>query len=1126
MSKRRLFGQVLLAGLLTITASSRCLYAQSTSATILGTVADDSGAAIPDATVTVKNLGTGQERVVKSDGSGAYNVSNLQIGHYSITVAHEGFAQVQIPDTELQVAQRATINPVLHVGAISSKIEVIALQSPLLNEASSSVGQVIDTQTVQNVPLNGRSFWQLTQLTPGVSFIPGGQNIAPGGTSIRASAVNVNVNGLSPSWTGWYLDGSNITETQLGGTLISPNVDALQEFKVESSNMPADYGHSPTIVNATLKSGTNSLHGSAFEFVRNNAFDAKNYFYQPPTGSTRRNQPIHRNQFGVTLGGPIVKDHTFFFVDLQSTLYRLGQVFDNIVPSTAMLGGNFQGVVPVLKDPVLIAQGAKCVNVGDPGCFPNNTIPSNRISSQASYFLKYIPVANQLRGTVSHALLTNNLKQQLDLGDIRVDQTLFSKDHLMGRYSITDNHETDPNAFPLLGGFPLRSRGQNVVLRETHIFSPKWLMESQFSYYRSAFFFTSSLQGQDINTAAGIQGVEGLSPPQYYGLPTITISNYAGFNGQSGSNAYPKQNKIRSWQYVEHATYSSGKHEVRFGYENFHNLNTYISGSNSLGTFGFSNAYSGDNFADFLLGLPASGSRSYFRSRWGDYGNYQAMYVQDDYKASSKLTINAGFRWEINPFYHGVKGQVTGFNPANGKIVIPDDFSMQAQPGTATLYPLFSDRIQTTSSLGLPTTIRPTAGVNLGPRLGIAYSGVKDTVFRAAYGIFYIFPDNNAINNTQNVVPFVASQTVNNTKPTSTLTFGNFYSSQPIVAPNTSGAVCSFGFVANSCSQPTVSSMTLHTKNTYVQEYNLAIQHQFGPKLSLDVAYVGNRTLHIVQPFQVNDPFPSTSLLSIQTRRPLPQWGTISLSEYAGNANYNALQTKLETRALSGATILVSYTYGRCLTDGTFNGLTREASGGYRYYGLCNYDLQNNLVMSGVYDLPFGRGKKMLSSASGLVQGLVGNWGLSGVGTLQSGLPFTLTVSGDPANTGLGSQRPNVSGTPPLIRRPNCWFYDPANPLCPAGGTNVFSTVTPGTYGNGGTNTVRADGLVQFDLSVLKSFHFTETRSLEFRGSFFNVFNHTTFATPVTNVDTSSAGQITSTLNAARSIELAGKIYF
>jgi hypothetical protein len=1110
MSYKRILRCLLLVSTLSFAVVPVHLLAQSNTGTILGTVQDDSGALVPDATVSVKNLGTGQERIVQSDGSGSYNVSNLQVGHYSITVSHEGFAKMQIADLEIQVAQRATVNPVLHLGVMSEHVEVTTAQIPLLNDASSSVGQVIDTRTVQNVPLNGRSFWQLTQLTPGVSYIQGGQNIPAGGTSIRASSVNVNVNGLSPSWTGWYLDGSNITESQLGGTLIAPNVDALQEFKVESSNMPADYGHSPTIVNATLKSGSNNFHGTAYEFLRNNAFDAKNYFYVPPGGSTRRNQPLHRNQFGFAVGGPIWRDHTFLFIDMQSTLYRLGQNFDNIVPSNAMRTGDYRGSGITVKDP-LTGQA-----------FPNNVIPANRISPQAAYFLKYLPAPNQLRGTVSHAVLTNSLKQQLDQGDIRVDQTLFAKDRLMGRYSINNNHETDPNAFPALGGFPLRSRGQNVVLRETHIFSPKWLAESQFSYYRSVFFFTSSLQGQDINTAAGIKGLEGLSPPQYAGLPQLNISNYAAFNGQSGN--YPKQNKIRSWQYVERATYASGRHEVRFGYENFHDTNTYFYGSNSVGTFSFSNAYSGDNFADFLLGYPASAQRSYFRSLWGNFVNFQAFYVQDDFKVRPKLTINAGLRWEINPFYNGVKGQTSGFNPTNGKVVVPDDFSNTAQPGTPTLVALFSDRLQSTSSLGLPTSVRPAARTNVGPRFGIAYGLGSNTVIRAAYGIFFLFPDNNAINNTQNVVPFVASQTLNNVKPTPTLTFGDFYSGQPIVAANTSGAICSFGYVANSCSQPSLTTMELRTKNTYIHEYNLAVQHQFGNKLSLDVAYVGNRSLHIVQPFQVNDPFPGPG--TIQTRRPYQQWGTIGLSRYAGNANYNALQTKLETRALAGATFLISYTYARCLTDGTFNGLTREQSGGYYYYGVCNYDINHNFVTSGVYDLPFGRGKTFLGSRSGIVQGLVGNWGLSGVGTLQSGLPFTLTISSDPANTGLGSQRPNITGKPQMVRRPNCWYYNSRNASCPAGGSDFVSVPQQYTYGNGGTNTMRNDGLVQFDFSVLKRFQFTETRHLEFRGSFFNVFNHTTFATPVTNIDSSSAGQITSTLNAARSIEVAGKFYF
>ena len=1091
-------------------------HAQSNTGSILGTVQDDTGAAIPGASIVIRNTGTGETRTVTSDSSGVYNVPNLQIGHYSITISHDGFTSTQIADTELQVAQRATINPTLHVGAISDKVEVIASQTPLLNEASSAVGQVIDTQTVQNVPLNGRNFWQLTQLTPGVSFIQGGQNIASGGTSIRASAVNVNVNGLSPSWTGWYLDGSNITESQLGGTLISPNVDALQEFKVESSNMPADYGHSPTIVNATLKSGTNAIHGTAYEFLRNNAFDAKNYFYVPPAGSTRRNQPLHRNQFGIAVGGPIVKDHTFFFLDLQSTLYTLGQNFDNIVPSAAMRTGNYQGTGITLKDPL----------TGQP--FANNTIPANRIAPQAAYFLKYLPDANQVRGTVSHAVLTNRLKQQLNQGDVRIDQTLFSRDRLMGRYSVTDNHETDPNRFPALGGFPLRSRGQNVVLRETHIFSPKWLAEAQFSYYRSVFFFNSSVSGQNLNAAAGIKGLEGLAPDQYQGAPQLNITNYAPFDGQ-GAN-YPKQNKIRSWQYLVRGTYTSGKHEVRFGYENFHDTNTYLNGANSVGTFGFGNNYSGDNFADFLLGYPSNATRGYFRAIWGNTVNFHAMYVQDDWKVSPKLTLNMGLRYEINPFYDGIKGQTSGYDTSNGKIVIPYNFSPTAQPGTATLYNLFSDRIEFNTAVGLGTSIRPAAKKNFAPRLGLAYSPDSNTVIRAAYGIFYNTPDNNAINNTQNTVPFVASQTVNNNNTVSgglkvpTFTFADAYQGQPIVSANTSNAVCSFGFVAKSCSQPNVTSMDMRVKNTYVQEYNLAMQHQFGRKFSLDVAYVGNHALHITQPFQINDPFPGPG--AIQARRPTPQWGTISNAYNVGNLNYNSLQTKVETRALSGATILVSYTYGACLTDGTFNGQTRELNSNIRYYGPCNYDIKHNFVTSGLYELPFGKGKLFASGASGVVQGLIGNWSLSGVGTMQSGLPFTLTISNDQANTGLGGQRPNITGRPQMVRKPTCWYYDSRNASCPTGGTDMFTVPTQYTYGNGGNNTMRNDGLVQFDVSLLKKVSLGDARSLEFRGSFFNVFNHTTFATPVTNIDSSSAGQITATLNAARSIELAAKIYF
>ena len=321
--------------------------------------------------------------------------------------------------------------------------------------------------------------------------------------------------------------------------------------------------------------------------------------------------------------------------------------------------------------------------------------------------------------------------------------------------------------------------------------------------------------------------------------------------------------------------------------------------------------------------------------------------------------------------------------------------------------------------------------------------------------------------------------------------------------------------------------MALSAENTYIQEWNAAVQRQFGSKLSLDVAYVGNKTTHMQQAFQINDPPPGPG--AVQNRRQMPQWGTISYSKFAGSGNYNSLQTKFEARNFSGATFLVSYTYAKCLTDGTYTSVVREDTPLIRYYGVCNYDLQHNFVTSALYELPFGFGRKLFSDIPKWGNAIIGDWNLSTIATLQSGLPFTPTISGDQANTGVGGQRPDVIGKSDPVRNVNCWFYDSMNPACrglQTSGTDAFAVPAQYTYGNGGINTLRADGLVQFDISLIKSFRFTDRTSLELRGSFYNVFNHTTFAVPSTNIDAISAGTISSTLNAARQGEIAAKIYF
>ncbi|HTZ58375.1 MAG TPA: carboxypeptidase regulatory-like domain-containing protein [Acidobacteriaceae bacterium] len=1095
--------------------------AQVSTGTISGTVTDSSGAAVPQARVVVKSVETGQERVVVTDTIGNYSIPDLQAGQYSITASHEGFKTTTLPSVELQVAQRATLNPVLQVGSVSEQVTVSTAAAPLLNTQTSSLGQVVDTKTVATMPLNGRNFWQLTQLTPGVSYISTGQNPAGtgGGTSIRASIVNVTINGLDPTWTGWFLDGADITEFQAGGTIIQPNVDALQEFKVEGGNMPAEYGHTPTIVNAALKSGTNAWHGTAYEYFRNSALDAKNYFFLPAAGTHQRDEPLHRNQFGANLGGPIRRDKIFFFVDAESTLLRLGEDFNNVVPSPAERGGDFSGSSTVIINPT----------TGKP--FPGNVIPPSLITPQAQFLLNYMPLPNSVNGQIYRAINTSPLKQQLDKGDIKVDYQMTTADHLMGRYSISDNHETDPNPYAPMGTFPLRSRGQDPEARWTHIFNPSWINEAQMSYYRSYFFFTSSFQGQNINDEAGIQGLDGLAPPEYAGFPGITIANYSNFQGAS-LNSYPKSNRLRSWQYVDRVTHVFGKHDMRFGFEWFHNKLEYISGSNSVGQFTFNGSYTGDNFADFLLGYAKSGTRSYFRNIWGNIGNFQGYYFQDDYRVRPDLTLNLGFRWEINPFYNGIHGQTTGFDPVTEKLIIPSNFSLQAQPQTATLYPLFEDRIELSGGVGLPISVRPPDDRDIAPRIGFAWNpnGGK-WVVRSGYGIFYGYPDDNNINNSQNSVPFIASQTVNNTGTTPPqLTFGNFYQSTPIVSPNPHpGQPCSFGFVANSCSTPNVVSMPAHVRNTYTQQWNLALQHQMGNALSWDVAYVGSKSNRTEQQWSTNDPYPGPG--TIQTRRPYPQWGTITLGEFLGAANYNALQAKVEARTWHGATGLVSYTYSKCLDNGTYNISTdvREVNPPLPYYGVCQYNLTNNLVFSYNYALPVGRGKALLSDLPGWGNAFLGNWTVSGITTAQSGLPFTPTISNDQANTGFGNQRPNAVGKPKVLKSVSCWFYISANAACKSldpGGVNAFAVPALYTYGNLGRYTMRADDLIQFDFAMLKGFNFGNERSIEFRAEFFNIFNRPTFSAPSTTINSASGAQVSSTLNGSRQVEFALKGYF
>ena len=1098
--------------LLLVLVLSAPLNAQISLATLSGTVKDSTGAVVPNATVETRSLSTNQTRTVHSGASGEYVIPDLAVDHYQVKITFAGFKSYVVPDLELQVGQHASLDATLETGALDQQLTVEAT-APLLNSASSSVGQVVDSSIIDNIPLDGRSFWELTALTPGAAPQPVTQGTVGNGKDIRASFVSVTINGTSNIWTGWVLDGANITEPQLGGTLIQPNVDAIQEFRVEGANMPSEYGHTPTLINASLKSGSNAFHGDLFEYVRNSAIDARNFFYLPPAGSTLKNEPLQRNQYGFTLGGPIIRNKTFFFADLEETNIRQGQDNNNVVPSPNQLAGNFGGTK--ITDPLTHVQ------------FPNNVIPVSRIAPQAKFFANYIPASNYLQGSTYRSILITKLIIDTAKADIRLDHELSSKDQLSGHYSISNNSEGDPNPFPAMGTNTLNSRAQSAVISENHIFSPRWINNAKISYYRSIFLFGASSQGTDIDGMAGVQGFETNTPIQSF--PTIAISGYATFTG-SPSDQRPKSNRIRDWVYGDTMSFSNGRHDVKFGAELMHQTLGYFNGSSSVGNFTFNGQISGNGYADFLLGFPYQVTRDYFKNLYGNVGNFWSLFAQDNVRVTQNLTLNLGIRWERNPFYDGIRGQKAAFDAATGKVVIPSNFDPTSQALSTQLLAQFSDRIETTKSLGLPNSIQPASG-GVAPRIGFAWRPFGSTkwAIRSAYGIFYVFPDDNLINNTEGSVPFIASQTVANDLPPAvpSRTFGDFFLGQPVVSPNPMpGAVCSFGFAALSCSTPNLYGGDLHPKDTYVQQWNFSVQRQFTSHLSLDLAYVGNKSTHNNQLLTINDPLPGPG--AIQSRRPFLQWGTISYPVFDENSDFNSFQSKVQIRTWRDLTLLASYAHGKCIDYGSGEGGTTVVLL-HSFRAVCDYDQPNVFSGSFHYMLPFGKGKAFLSDVRPLTQQIVRGWQFAGIVTMRNGLPFTPVTGTDIANTGVSNQRPNVIGTPEVIGSVSCWFYVAANTSCvqqDPNGKSAFASPAQYTYGNAGRNILRAQTLKQANLSVERTFYITERYRLQFRGEFFNALNHPTFGTPGTNITATSGGQISSTVNSGRVIQMALKLYF
>lgn len=1086
--------------------------------TITGLVTDTSGAVVPGASIILTNAGTNVTRQGKSDGAGVYLFSNLPVGNYSLKATAAGFSGVQVPGLKLEVNATIRQDIKLPLGKMTQTISVNAAP-PTLNTANASLGQVIASTEVTQLPLNGRDFQQLQLLTPGTVS---GTNFQTGAAlNGGASSLNTNEtlnlsNGGRPGSDLFLVDGADDSNENGRGVLWRPSIDEIQEFKVQTSNMSAQFGYGSTVTNIVIKSGTNQLHGVAYDFLRNNAFDSRSFF-APNT------EPLKWNQFGANAGGPVIipkvyngKNRTFWFFNYEGFRLRQGTAAFATVPTAAMRQGDFSQLPVQLYDPATTRPNPAVPGtyIRDP--FVNNQIPVSRENPVAAYFLNpsWIPLPNR-PGVANNLEQTFSVPTNYNQMTAKIDEFIGTRDSLNGRFSFT--HEFDGSYGPYHGlnkvdpgANPKYPYPYSSDLNWTHTFNPNDLMEARVSYSRANVLFNTPNLGlsQNYDSVLGLN----VFPSSITGIyPSYPVMSIAGFTGlpQGFLLNYISNN----FEYTANFTMVRGRHTFQFG-ETFRdwqqNLTTSGQGS---GTFSFTGTYTtnpsspgntGAGIADYFLGVPFQGSR-YAPPGW----YYQRMkdnwlYLSDDWKATPKLTLDLGVRYELNLPTAEKYGHFATFDPSarggQGAIVVPNAEAVKIPSSISSVnlsWPFYKQFSVYATDVGInPTYLRKTGYLNFAPRTGIAYRLTDKTVVRMGYGLFYLPLDGNRESELEGP-PFLVRET--NILNDPVIPTKNVYT---IFPPGSS-----FSEFATVYAQDPNS-----TTFGYSQEWNVAVQRQLPSHFSAQIAYVGSEGTDLQTIYPLNTPQPGPG--AVQPRRPFPDFGYVQWNQQSVSSAYHSLQASVERRFTHGFSLLGSYTWSKCIdydstdADGTYDPFNLSMN-----RGLCDFDVPQRFTLATVYHESF------LQHSNALVRGALSGWEIAPIISLQSGYPFTPGVTSDSSNTGLGSRADVVAGCNPKLANPTPqeWF----NTAC------FVSPPGPPVYrfGNAGRNILRGDHIRDVDLGIYKNFKVGESRSLQIRFEGFNVFNWPSFGLPGATVNTPSYGQINSA-SAGRQIQMGAKFYF
>ncbi len=1134
----RLFVSLLLALLLSASA-----WAQKDTGAITGTVTDASGRIVVGAKVRVTDEERGTEFETVTNGAGEYTFSPLRVGRFKISVAKTGFKTALAGPVVVEVQEHPTVDVTLQVGSVDETVTVIS-QSPLLETETSDLGQVIRGDRAVTLPLNGRNYAQLALLGAGVVPSEPGSRVE---TSYGFSS-----NGARALQNNYLLDGvdnnSNLGDVLTGQAyVIQPSVDAIEEFKVQTNAYSAEFGRgNGAILNAVIKSGTNSFHGDVYEFFRNDALDGRNAF------DTSR-QGYHQNQFGATLGGPIIKDRTFFFADYEGL--RITQALPqlSLVPTPDEIGGNFSSFLtntPVMSvdmngnptnqpaldcngHPTFVGEifnsrmaGLSSVNpsgfcgtpIGvDASGNPTNIFPSGSIDTLAARLSALFPAPNaNING--SNYLVDPNRTASRNNFDVRIDHKFSDRDSLFGRFSYEGQPSFTPSPFQnaLDGG--AFSDGleddtfHSVAISETHVFSANLVNEFRVGYNRINSHRLQLNANENISQQLDFPGVP--YGPDLGGLPQISINDGTATIGSAGY--LPAIEKQNSYVVTENLTWIHGRHSAKFGTEIRNEQFTLFEPSAARGTLNFGSDFTdnpsapttgGEAFATFLLGIPDSGQIT--NTHNVDYHRQiYSVYGQDDFRMSKRLTLNLGLRYELFTTIKAAGNEQATFDFSSDSLVVPSGQNAQLTPILKANIPIVRN--------GSPGLISPDLN-NFAPRVGLAYQITSKLVLRTGYGIFYGGQENGPYSNPSPGFnpPFFVTQSFSQScfLPSASASAGDC----SIPGLN----VLSQGFPSNSLTDPNTPilfSVSPKVRTPFTQQWHLGFQYELPSQTVLEISYAGSHGSDLYNFYNGNQAQPDAIYCASLSdtydtcptapRRPAQMCDNsvppncnevfdtgIDLLRTDGFSNYNSLQVRIEKNFSHGLQFEASYTYAHALDDASSAALGSLNNGDFRdelypfaEYGNSDFDVRHRFVISYIYQLPFGNGKQFGGNASGLMNQIIGNWQVAGITTASTGNWFTITDSLSNFSSSDGG-----GGVGFYEVRPNL-IGNPNGAPCPAG--TVFNTcafvdnTVPFTFGNAGRNIVRGPGFQNWDLSIFKMFPVREQMRFEFRAEFFNIWNH------------------------------------